>query len=59
MSKFLCLMDWVTIVFLVCTLICGAWVGKHPESDMHFHAVFSAISVIIALVTIILHLCNR
>ncbi|MDD6769742.1 MAG: hypothetical protein SPJ62_17015 [Inconstantimicrobium porci] len=49
-------MNYISIILLVCTLICGAWIEKHPKGNVHFHAVFSAISVIIALVVIIMNM---
>lgn len=41
----------ISIILLCCTLLCGYWVGTHPVEDMKFHAVFSAISVCIAIIT--------
>lgn len=41
----------ISIVLLSCTLLCGAWVATHETSDITFHAVFSCISIIIALIS--------
>ena len=49
----------LSIVLLCCTLLCGAWVATHEMSDMHFHAVFSCVSIIIALISQIVNLLKR
>lgn len=44
-------MGIISIFLLCCTLICGAWVGSHPNSDMKFHAMLSGSSVIFSIIT--------
>ena len=47
----------VTSIILLClTLLCGAWVGTHEGSDTSFHAMFSSICVIIAIISQIISL---
>lgn len=49
--KLVNLLGIVSIILLCCTLLCGLWVGSHPISDLKFHAMLSAISVVIAIIT--------
>jgi Mg2+ and Co2+ transporter CorA len=49
----------ITIIFLVSTLICGLWMKFAPEGtnpDVNFHAVLSIVTIILSMVTIILHM---
>ncbi|MDD2955571.1 MAG: hypothetical protein PHD67_04560 [Oscillospiraceae bacterium] len=52
------ILNIASIVLLCCTLICGAWVSTHPVEDMAFHAVFSGISVVVAIVVLVVNSCK-
>lgn len=56
MSIVLKLFGGIAILLLVCTLICGFWVKANPGEGLEFHGMFSTVSVIFALITIILFL---
>lgn len=56
MHKLLKILNVVNLVLLVCTFICGIWVGTHKESDMMFHAGLSAVSVIFAIILQLIHM---
>lgn len=58
MARLIKIMGYIVIVLLICTLICGAWIGAHPEGDVHFHGVFSSISVIMALIMQVINLAK-
>lgn len=49
-------MGILSIVLLCCTLICGGWVATHPMNDMRFHAVFSAVSIGFAMITLLVYM---
>ena len=49
----------VSILLLLCTIICGLWVHAHPQEDMRFHFTLSLITVVVALVTIILFMIKN
>lgn len=47
----------ISIILLVCTLICGLWVKFHPQgNDMNFHFLLSLSAVIFSLITIVLYM---
>jgi Mg2+ and Co2+ transporter CorA len=54
MSILLKILGSISILLLICTIICGLWVRFHPQEDMQFHFVLSLLTVAFALVTIIL-----
>lgn len=56
MSIVLKLFGGISILLLVCTLICGFWIKANPGEGLEFHGMLSSVSVIFALVTIILFL---
>ena len=54
------LMGIISIVLLVCTIICGLWIKFHPKgNDMRFHFKLSLLAVIISLLTIILFMFKK
>lgn len=55
MNIFLKIMGIVSILLLLCTIICGLWIKAHPEgNDLNFHSILSLASVLVSLITIIL-----
>jgi hypothetical protein len=59
MHIFLKLMGGISILLLVCTLICGLWIRVHPSGDVRFHATLSITAVVVALITIVLFLFQK
>jgi hypothetical protein len=45
----------LSLILLLCTAICGAWMKSHPgEGDKGFHIKLSMSSVLVSFVTIFL-----
>lgn len=59
MSMILKLLGGVSVLLLVCTLICGAWIRTHPPEDIGFHFTLSVAAVLVSLVTILIFLFQR
>ena len=49
-------MGILSITLLCCCLLCGMWMGTHPDSDKAFHGVFCGITVGFALITQIVYM---
>ena len=58
MDILLKIMGSISILMLVCTIICGLWMRFHPQEDKQFHFVLSLATVVISLLTIILFMLN-
>lgn len=58
MNILLNILGGTSIVLLLCDLICGLWIRKHPQSDMNFHVRLGVASVIVSLVTIVLFMVS-
>lgn len=54
MTTFSKIMGILSIVLLLCTIICGLWIKFHPQEDIQFHFMLSFITVIMSLFTIVL-----
>lgn len=51
------ILGWVSIVMIVCTLICGLWMKFAPgEKDVNFHMMLSIVSILVSLVTIVIYM---
>lgn len=60
MDLFLKIIGVVSILLLICTIICGLWIKFHPVgNDLNFHFKLSIITVILSLVTIILFMIKK
>lgn len=49
----------ISIVLLICTIICGLWIKSNPISDLKFHFTLSLSTVLISLITIILFMFKK
>lgn len=50
----------VSIILIVCALICGLWMKTHPQGyDVNFHIWLSIAALVSALVTILLFLFKK
>ena len=53
-------LEIVSIILIVCALICGLWMKAHPQGyDVNFHIWLSIAALVSALVTIVLFLLNK
>ncbi|MFV0516592.1 MAG: hypothetical protein ACK5MV_04285 [Aminipila sp.] len=59
MSIILKIMGGISIILLICTIICGLWIRFHPQEDMQFHFVLSLATVVISLLTIVLFMLKK
>lgn len=59
MSILLKIMGDISILLLICTIICGLWIRFHPQEDMQFHFVLSLATVVISLLTIVLFMIKK
>ncbi len=59
MSILLKIMGGISILLLICTIICGLWIRFHPQEDMQFHFVLSLATVVISLLTIVLFMLKK
>ena len=48
----------LSIILLSCTLLCGVWVATHEGSDISFHAIFSSVCIVIAILSQLVNLCK-
>ena len=60
MVKNMKFMGVLSIVLIVCSLICGAWMYFNPgQGDVRFHAGLSSSAMAFSLVSIVLYMLKR
>lgn len=51
------ILGWISIILIVCALICGLWMKFVPgEKDTNFHAMLSIVTILACLITIVTYM---
>ena len=50
----------LSIILIVCALICGLWIKFHPQgNDMNFHFLLSLATMLLSLITLLLFVFKK
>ena len=53
-------MGILSIVLIVCSMICGAWIYFNPgQGDVKFHAGLSSFAMAISIVSLVLYMARK
>lgn len=56
MAVFLKILGIISLVMIVCTVICGCWIRAHKVDDISFHFILSLSTVCVSFATILLYM---